>query len=117
MENLARNLAAVHARMEDAARRAGRDPAAIRLLAVSKMQPAELLEQAWEAGQREFGENYLQEALPKLASLAFAPVLFRGWLYFIRNPGPLLVRKLGWSELGHAVRFCVLFIAAFAWTR
>ena len=55
--------------------------------------------------------------MPKLASLAFAPVLFRGWLYFIRNPGPLLVRKLGWSELGHAVTFCVLFIAAFAWTR
>lgn len=70
MENVARNLAAVHARMEAAAERAGRDPAAVRLLAVSKTQPTEVLLEAWEAGQREFGENYLQEALPKIAALA-----------------------------------------------
>lgn len=70
MENVARNLAAVHARMEAAAERAGRDPAAVRLLAVSKTQPAEVLLEAWEAGQRDFGENYLQEALPKIAALA-----------------------------------------------
>ena len=70
MENVARNLAAVRARMEAAAERAGRDPGAVRLLAVSKMQPAEVLAEAWEAGQRDFGENYLQEALPKLHALA-----------------------------------------------
>ncbi len=49
--------------------------------------------------------------LPEFASLAFAPLLFRGWFYFIQKPGPLLVRRLGWSELAHAVAFCVLFIA------
>jgi YwiC-like protein len=49
--------------------------------------------------------------LPESASLAFAPLLFRGWFYFIQKPGPLLVRRLGWSELAHAVAFCVLFIA------
>lgn len=70
MENVARNLAAVHARMEAAAERAGRDPGEIRLLAVSKMQPTGVLLEAWEAGQRDFGENYLQEALPKLDALA-----------------------------------------------
>jgi len=70
LENVARNLAAVRARMEHAAERAGRDPGAIRLLAVSKAQPVEVLEAAWEAGQQDFGENYLQEALPKLAALA-----------------------------------------------
>ncbi len=70
MENVARNLAAVHARMEAAAERAGRDPGSIRLLAVSKTQPAEVLAAAWDAGQRDFGENYLQEALPKLTALA-----------------------------------------------
>lgn len=70
MENVARNLAAVHARVEAAAGRAGRDPGEIRLLAVSKMQPAGVLAEAWEAGQRDFGENYLQEALPKLEALA-----------------------------------------------
>lgn len=70
MENVARNLAAVRARMEAAAERAGRAPGSIRLLAVSKTQPAEALAAAWDAGQRDFGENYLQEALPKLGALA-----------------------------------------------
>jgi hypothetical protein len=49
--------------------------------------------------------------LPKFASLAFAPLLFRGWFYFIQNPSPLQVRKLGWSELAHATAFCILLIA------
>ena len=70
MENVARNLETVRARMEDAALRAGRDPEGIRLLAVSKMQPVEALAGAWEAGQRDFGENYLQEALPKMDAFA-----------------------------------------------
>jgi len=70
LENVAGNLAAVHARIEAAAERAGREPGQIRLLAVSKTQPAEVLAAAWEAGQRDFGENYLQEALPKIGSLA-----------------------------------------------
>lgn len=50
--------------------------------------------------------------LPPLASLAFAPLLFRGWFHFIQEPTPFQVRRLGWSELAHAVAFCVLFIAA-----
>ena len=50
--------------------------------------------------------------LPEFASLAFAPLLFRGWFYFIQKPRPLLVRQLGWSELAHAVAFCVMFTAA-----
>ena len=70
MENVARNLETVRARMVEAALRAGRDPEGIHLLAVSKMQPVEALAEAWEAGQRDFGENYLQEALPKLDALA-----------------------------------------------
>lgn len=52
--------------------------------------------------------------LPRFASLAFAPLLFRGWFYFLQKPGPLVVRKLGWSELAQAIVFCVLLIAAFA---
>lgn len=70
MENVARNLAAVRARIEAAAELVGRDPGTVRLLAVSKTQPAEVLAAAWDAGQRDFGENYLQEALPKLDALA-----------------------------------------------
>ena len=70
MENVARNLERVRARMEEAALRAGRDPEGARLLAVSKMQPVEALAEAWEAGQLDFGENYLQEALPKMDAFA-----------------------------------------------
>jgi hypothetical protein len=53
--------------------------------------------------------------LPPICSLAFSPLLFRGWFYFIQKPGSaLVVRKLGWNELGHAVAFCLLFITTFA---
>lgn len=52
--------------------------------------------------------------LPQFASLAFAPLLFRGWFYFIQKPAPLAVRKLGWSELAQAVAFCVLLVGTFS---
>ncbi len=55
--------------------------------------------------------------MPWGALIAFLPILFRGWLYFFQKPGPLVVRRLGWNELGQAVSFCVLFIAAFALAR
>lgn len=48
---------------------------------------------------------------------AFAPLLFRGWFYFVQEPGPLVVRRLGWSEVKHATAFCVLFIATFTLAR
>ncbi len=52
--------------------------------------------------------------LPALALIAFVPVLFRGWFYFVQKPGPLAVKRLGWSELSHAIVFCGLFIGAFS---
>jgi pyridoxal phosphate enzyme (YggS family) len=61
---------AVRARIALAARRAGRDPAAIGLLAVSKAQPVAAVRGAYALGQRAFGENYVQEASPK-AELLF----------------------------------------------
>jgi pyridoxal phosphate enzyme (YggS family) len=60
------NLHAVRARLESAARAAGRDPARIRLIAVSKTFPVEAVLAAHEAGQLDFGENRVQEALQKL---------------------------------------------------
>ena len=56
-------------RIARAARAAGRDAGAIRLVAVSKTQPAERVRDAWRLGQRAFGENYVQEAAAKQASL------------------------------------------------
>jgi len=67
-------LAAVLARIEAAARRAGRDPATVRLLAVSKQQPVEAVAAAAAAGQREFGENYVREGVAKIEALREPPL-------------------------------------------
>jgi pyridoxal phosphate enzyme (YggS family) len=55
----------VQQRIRDAEIKAGRQPHAVRLIAVSKTQPAEAIREAYALGQRDFGENYLQEALAK----------------------------------------------------
>jgi pyridoxal phosphate enzyme (YggS family) len=59
------NLAAVRSRIAEAARRAGRRPEDVRLVAVSKTFGAHHVRAAWAAGQRDFGENKVQEALQK----------------------------------------------------
>lgn len=64
---LKENLTAVRERIRRAAEDAGRDAAGIRLLAVGKRQPLALLRIAFDLGQRDFGENQLQEALDKMA--------------------------------------------------
>jgi pyridoxal phosphate enzyme (YggS family) len=66
---VAENLARVRERIAEAARRSGRPPEAVTLVAVSKLQPIARIEQAYAAGQRVFGENYVQEALGKIAAL------------------------------------------------
>jgi hypothetical protein len=62
---IAENLADIHARIEAAALRAGRDPAEVALIAVSKTQPREAVLAALAAGQVLFGENRVQEAAQK----------------------------------------------------
>jgi pyridoxal phosphate enzyme (YggS family) len=68
-ENLQARLQAVKDRIANAARSAGRDPATVRLIAVSKTFPAEAVEAAHAAGQQAFGENYVQEAIEKIEAL------------------------------------------------
>jgi pyridoxal phosphate enzyme (YggS family) len=63
-------LAALHQRIGAACARAGRPRESVVLLAVGKAQPAAALAAAADAGQRDFAENYVQEALPKIAALA-----------------------------------------------
>ncbi len=63
------NIAAVRERIDAAAKRAGRDPEEIKLIAVSKTMPVEMLKEAYEAGQRDFGENRVQELVPKMEEL------------------------------------------------
>jgi pyridoxal phosphate enzyme (YggS family) len=63
---IADRLAAIRARMDAAARSAGRDPSSVRLIAVSKTFPIEAVRAACDAGQRDFGENRVQEGLQKI---------------------------------------------------
>lgn len=66
---VAHRLADVRERIDRACQRAGRDPTSVTLVAVSKTHPAELVREAWAAGQRVFGENYVQELTAKAAAL------------------------------------------------
>ena len=63
-------LQQVQARIVTACTAAGRDPASVRLLAVSKTFPAEAVREAHAAGQTAFGENYVQEGVAKIEALA-----------------------------------------------
>lgn len=86
--SIAETLAAVRARIAEAARAAGRDPAGVQLVAVSKTHPAEAVAQALAAGQTLFGENRVQEAAAKFPALRAAHPALR--LHLI---GPLQTNK------------------------
>src|SRR5689334_12397417 len=68
--DVAQNVDAVRRRLEAAAARAGRNPADVQLIAVSKTFGADLVRAAAQSGHRAFGENRIQEALPKIDALA-----------------------------------------------
>ena len=70
MSTIAKNIAKVRTRIREAAQACGRDPESVGLLAVSKTKPAAAVREAHACGQRDFGENYLQEALNKQAELS-----------------------------------------------
>ncbi|MEK1908372.1 MAG: YggS family pyridoxal phosphate-dependent enzyme [Pseudomonas sp.] len=69
MSTIAENIAKVRARIREAAQASERDLTTVGLLAVSKTKPAAAIREAHAAGLRDFGENYLQEALAKQAEL------------------------------------------------
>ncbi|WP_028114179.1 YggS family pyridoxal phosphate-dependent enzyme [Ferrimonas kyonanensis] len=76
MTTIADQLSLAQQRIAQSARNSDRHPDQITLLAVSKTKPAPLLQQAYDAGQRHFGENYLQEALEKQQQLAELPIVW-----------------------------------------
>lgn len=92
--NIASNLARVHARIEAACLRAGRDPASVRLLPVTKTLPPERVREAYAAGLDCFGENKVQEARGKAEALADLPVR--------------------WSVIGHLQTNKVKYLTRFA---
>ena len=70
------NLQSIWLRMAQACEAAGRDPASVRLLAVSKTFAAQAVAQAHAAGQCDFGENYIQEGVEKIQALAHLPLVW-----------------------------------------
>jgi len=64
------NLTQIHAQIDASARAAGRDPATVRLVAVSKTKPAAMVDEAAASGQTIFGENYVQEFVSKVAGVS-----------------------------------------------
>jgi PLP dependent protein len=87
-------LAAVRARIDAAARACGRYPADITLVAVSKLQPEAMIRAAYACGQRDFGENYVQELVSKREALADLP-------------------DLRWHLIGHLQRNKAKYVAPF----
>mgnify|MGYP001557048812 FL=1 len=76
MSTIADNILQVSSRIQAATAAAGRVENSVQLLAVSKTKPAEALREAHAAGLRDFGENYLQEALSKQLELADLPLIW-----------------------------------------
>lgn len=81
---IADRMAEIRSRMDAAARKAGRDPQSVRLLAVSKTKPQDLIREAYAAGQRDFGENYIQEGVEKAEQIS--------------------AEKIQWHFIGHLQR-------------
>ena len=90
--SLTENLSLVKERIRAAAKESGRDPSEVLLLAVSKTKPAEDILALYEAGQRDFGENYVQE---------------------LRRKREQLPKDIRWHMIGHLQRNKVKYIANF----
>lgn len=73
MQTLAERFSTIHARIRETESRYQRVAGSVQLLAVSKTIPVNIIEAAFRLGQTDFGENYLQDALPKLAELRHLP--------------------------------------------
>lgn len=92
MSSIAESLASVKGTILEAARDCGRDPSTVRLIAVSKTKPSSMIREAYAAGQRDFGENYVQELVTKAEELRDLP-------------------ELRWHMIGHLQRNKVRHIA------
>ena len=87
---LEENLKKVQEEIEESCRKAGRDPKDVTLIAVSKTKPAEDIMELYRAGQRDFGENYVQE---------------------LREKAEELPKDIRWHMIGHLQRNKVKYIA------
>ena len=86
----------VLAQIQAACTQAGREPDSVQLLAVSKTQPSSVLAEMYQAGQRAFGENYLQEALEKITALKELEIEWHFIGHVQRNKTKALAENFAW---------------------
>ena len=98
MTTIAANLEAVRKRIHAACLAAGRDPEQVHLLAVSKTFGPEAVLQAHTAGQTAFGENYIQEAVEKMAALAHLPLEWNCIGPIQSNKTRLVAQHFAWAH-------------------
>ncbi len=98
MTVIAAQLQAVHARIAAACHAAGRDPASVRLLAVSKTFGPGAVRAAHTAGQTAFGENYIQEAVDKMAAVADLPLQWHCIGPIQSNKTRLVAEHFDWAQ-------------------
>ncbi len=98
MNTISFNLEQVRGRITAACRAAGRDPASVTLLAVSKTFGPEAVREAMACGQRAFGENYLQEAVDKMAQLAGAGLQWHCIGPIQSNKSRLVAEHFDWAH-------------------
>ncbi|MCR4587920.1 MAG: YggS family pyridoxal phosphate-dependent enzyme [Lachnospiraceae bacterium] len=97
MDTIQENLKQVHEVIRKACAKAGRKEEEVTLLAVSKTKPMELLLEAYEAGERSFGENYVQELNEKIQCTK-------------EDPGYAKLADVSWHMIGHLQRNKVKYI-------
>ena len=98
MTTIAAKLQTVHSRISTACAAAGRDVNEVTLLAVSKTFPADAVRAAHAAGQFEFGENYIQEAVEKQALLADLPLSWHCIGPIQSNKTRLVAQHFAWAH-------------------
>ena len=95
-DEIAASLSAVRKRLARALERAGRLPSSARLVAVSKTRPAEDVRAAFDAGQAEFGENRVQEALEKIGATSDIPITWHLVGHLQSNKARRAAGAFGW---------------------
>ena len=96
MNQLQQSRQSVLGQIQQACGPVQRDPASVQLLAVSKTHPAQSLREMYQAGQRSFGENYLQEALTKIDELQDLEIEWHFIGHVQRNKTRHLAEKFDW---------------------
>ena len=96
MNTIQRNIKRIKSDVAKEAVRIGRKAESIGILAVSKKQPINAIEEAWDSGITDFGENYLQEALPKMEALKHLPITWHFIGKIQSNKTRLIAENFQW---------------------